>query len=74
VVDSARNAVFRVDPETGNRIIISDADSLFGTGPAFRKPVGIAVEEDGTIVVIDQTQAAVFRVDPETGNRQIIAE
>ena len=44
-----------------------------GSGPAFEFPSGIAVEPDGSLVVIDSGLDAVIRVDPETGDRTIIS-
>ena len=45
-----------------------------GSGPAFMDPSGIAVEDDGSLVVVDYGLDAVVRVDPETGNRMIISD
>ena len=84
VVDYFLDAVVRVDPdygifflrrspeETGNRMIISD-DST-GDGPDFATPRGIAVQDDGSLVVVDSGLASVVRVDRKTGERTIISD
>ena len=82
VVDSGLDAVVRVDPTTGDRTIISmiiidpdDPDDMGrGSGPGFDVPRGIAVKDDGSLVVIDEGLDAVVGVDPETGDRTIISE
>lgn len=65
-------AVLRVDPVTGNRSIVSDADT--GSGPPFLIPMGIAIEANGQLVVTDVGWDAVFRVDPVTGDRTLAAD
>ena len=45
-----------------------------GDGPDFAAPRGIAVEADGSLVVVDSGLKAVVRVDPTTGNRTIISD
>lgn len=49
------------------------AQSLVGSGPAFKFPLDIAVEATGTLVVIDVDLRAVVRVDPVTGDRTAIS-
>ena len=74
VVDRQDDVVGRVDPETGDRMIISDNE--MGMGPDFMDPFGIAVEADGSLVVVDGKLDAVVRVDLTTdnmGNRTIIS-
>ncbi len=76
VVDSTagtggRGALFRIDPLSGARTLLSDFGS--GANPG-RDPVGVAVEPNGTILVVDQSagtggQGALFRVDPLSGAR-----
>ena len=82
VVDAILDAVVRVDPTTGDRTIISrgidpnDVYDMVGSGPAFAAPSGIAVEADGSLVVVDSNLRAVVRVDLTTdnmGNRTIIS-
>ena len=45
-----------------------------GSGTGFVTPIGIAVEADGSIVVIDQGLEAVVRVNPVDGNRTIVSD
>jgi sugar lactone lactonase YvrE len=71
VADDGVNVVFRVDPVTGNRTIISGSGS--GSGPGFSSPSGVAVEADGKLVVADWRANAVFRVDQVTGTRTILS-
>jgi glucose/arabinose dehydrogenase len=61
-----------VDQVSGDRTIISGAG--IGSGPAFVRPRGIAVEADGSLVVTDPDLVAVVRVDPVTGDRTIISD
>ncbi len=45
-----------------------------GSGPGFVSPRGIAVEADGSLVVVDSGLEAVVRVDPVSGDRTIISD
>ena len=46
-----------------------------GSGICFKRPVGIAVEADGSLVVTDRRlDEAVVRVDPVSGNRTIVSD
>jgi sugar lactone lactonase YvrE len=69
-------ALFRVDPGTGNRSLLSD----FGDdrqGPVGSSPGHVAVEASGTIVVTDPgigDGGALVRVDPSTGARAIVSD
>ena len=76
VVDYGLDAVVRVDSTTGDRMIISDNEDDMGrgSGPAFMDPSGIAVQDDGSLVVVDSGLKAVVRVDPKTGDRMIISD
>jgi len=83
VIDSnagteARGALFRVDPLTGDRTLVSDFGDA-SQGELGNLPGGIAVEGDGNILVVDSTVGtfsfgALFRVDPVTGNRRIVSD
>ena len=69
----ALNATVRVDPVSGNRTIVSDNHT--GSGTAFGQgPFAIAVEADGSLVVIDQDLEAVVRVNPSSGDRTIVSD
>ncbi len=67
--------LFRVDPFTGARTLLSN----FGDGdPKGEDPRGVAVEASGTILVIDPAagtggDGALFRVDPTTGARTLLS-
>ncbi len=71
-----QGALFRVDPTTGARTLLSD----FGVGAnPGQTPFGVAVEPGGSILVIDPTagtglQGALFRVDPTTGARTLLSD
>jgi hypothetical protein len=71
IVDTELDAVVRVNPQTGNLAIESDAG--IGNGLPLFFPVAIAVEAAGSLVVIDREINAVVRVDLHTGNRAIIS-
>jgi len=48
--------------------------NFIGSGPGFVSPRGIAVEADGSLVVVDFGLEAVVRVDPVSGDRTIISD
>ena len=69
-------AVIRVDPNTGNRTIVSDANTVisedgtdFPAGSNWVVPQGVTVEADGRLAVTDPGRVSVHRVDPATGER-----
>jgi Ca2+-binding RTX toxin-like protein len=84
ITDSAggsdgRGAIFRVDPKTGNRSLVSD----FGNsdqGPLGVNPEGITLDAGGDILVINEdhpnagTAVNLFRIDPITGSRSIVSD
>ena len=68
--------LYRIDPLTGARTILSDFNTGANTG---REPEGVAVEADGQILVIDKhagplTRGQLFRIDPQTGARTIVSD
>lgn len=68
--------LFRVDPATGGRAVLSDFNTGANTG---REPEGVALEADGQILVVDKhagalTRGMLFRVDPQTGARTIVSD
>ncbi len=81
VSDIGLDAILSVDPDTGNRKIISghvvrdDDDSIeIGEGPLFGQPFGLTLEDGAkSILVADAALHAVIRVDLETGNREIVS-
>jgi hypothetical protein len=69
-------AIVRVDPATGDRAIISGCTnstcgSTTGSGPLFDQPFGIAVANDGGIIVGESF--GLVRVDPTSGDREAIS-
>jgi streptogramin lyase len=71
VTDVGLNVVLRVDPDTGDRSIVSDTTT--GRGAPFASPVRIAMEADGHLVVVDSGLQAVIRVDPTSGDRTLVS-
>ena len=73
-----RGALFRVDPSTGARTILSD----FGNpdqGPVGLNPNALALNASGNILVTDalsgtDMRGLLFRVDPSNGNRTLITD
>lgn len=59
--------VLRVDPLTGDRALFSGPTR--GAGPAIEIPLGLVVEEDGSLIVSDVGRPASVRIDPTTGDR-----
>jgi len=53
--------LFRIDPVTGVRAVLSD----FSVGANTGSGSAIAVEADGKILVLDQTGPRLYRVDPD---------
>jgi len=54
----------------------NDSVTIFiGSGPGFLSPFGIAVEADGSLVVVDSgLEEVVVRVDQVSGDRTIISD
>ena len=84
VADAGLDAVVRIDPATGKRTIVSgpvdgdvcsESSDIRGSGPCFDFPEGIAVEADGSLVVVNALLASgsVVRTDPVTGKRRILS-
>jgi outer membrane protein assembly factor BamB len=65
------DAVFRVNPSTGERTIITDPS--MGSGPSLSNFRRLAVTASGALVVPDIALNAVLRVDPTTGERRLIS-
>jgi len=72
VTDSELDAIFRVDPVSGDRTILSDDNN--GSGPALISPSGIALADDGSLIVVDGGLLAVVQVDPVTGDRTTLSD
>lgn len=71
--------VFRVDPVTGTRSMVSNNDSpAVGAVPDFENPSAIAIDGNGDLLVADRQEqedfvGAVIRVDPDTGERSLVS-
>ncbi|MCE2486323.1 MAG: beta-propeller fold lactonase family protein [Desulfurellaceae bacterium] len=82
-------AIIRIDPNSGNRTILSDVhtptrqdlsgaetegdETLTDPGPTWLIPQGLTIEPNGQIAVTDAGREALIRVDPVTGRRQAFA-
>jgi sugar lactone lactonase YvrE len=67
ISDTNLDVLFRVDPKTGDRAILSSVE--VGTGAKFVFPLEIQFPSDGSVLVSDINLEAIVRVDPATGNR-----
>lgn len=81
---SSGGLLFRIDPVTGQRTVLSDFGNPAQGGLA-RFPSGMAVEASGTILVAApfagsapagamSPGGALFRVDPESGQRTVLSD
>ena len=72
--------VFRVDPVSGDRTMISNNDSsAVGTVPDYENPSALAFDGNGDLLVADRrTQndfyGSVIRVNPVTGERTLVSD
>ena len=76
VADAGLEAVLGVDLVTGNRKIISSAETspMTGTGIAIMNPRGIALDPAGeTAYLVDSVPNSLFSVNLATGNRTIVS-
>lgn len=64
--------IISVDPLSGLRTIISNADT--GTGDVFAHPTGMALGLNNTLFVADNKANKIFSVDLTSGNRLVIAD
>jgi streptogramin lyase len=71
VTDTISDTLYRIDPSTGARSVVSS--STTGSGPSFVSPLDVSVDASGDLIVVDESLAAIFRVDPITGNRSIVS-
>ncbi|CAN0381865.1 unnamed protein product, partial [Ectocarpus sp. 4 AP-2014] len=51
VADFGRDAIFRIDPITGNRTLMSGLG--VGSGPSLLQPRGVAISVEGLVYVTD---------------------
>ena len=70
-------ALFRVDPASGNRSLVSDFGNA-AQGPLGSSVSDLALEAGGTVLVIDlragTSSGALFRVDAISGNRSLVSD
>ncbi|MXW63521.1 MAG: T9SS type A sorting domain-containing protein [Bacteroidetes bacterium SB0668_bin_1] len=64
--------LMRVDPVSGDRMIISDDTT--GSGPNLLHVIDLVVESNGSIVALDGRRKAVMRIDPVSGDRMIVSD
>ena len=75
---NASNGIVRVNPHSGDCILISGTEFHIpgpgiGSGPSFQSVADMALEANGSLVVVDNGLDAVIRVDPVSGDRSIIS-
>lgn len=70
-----RGALFRIDPLTGQRSLLSDLGDP-SQGPIQINSEAVVIEPNGGIIVIegDNPEASVLRVDPVTGQRTLVSD
>jgi len=71
VVDSQENKLFRIDPHTGVRTVISDFQNPL-QGPVGQSLAGVTLGR-GKILVTAAT-VGIYAVDPHTGNRTLVSD
>ncbi len=74
ICDTNADAVFAVDPATGNRTLVSK-NGFVGTGPDIQNPRGITTDTSGNIYVVNTapTPVSIVKIDPTNGNRTTIS-
>ena len=70
-ISTGIQALFRIDPVTGDRVILSSAS--IGSGPNFVTPFAVLEQDSGAILVLDNGIPALLSVDPTTGNRTVLS-
>ncbi|MBT5875430.1 MAG: cadherin-like domain-containing protein, partial [Candidatus Latescibacteria bacterium] len=73
------DTIYRIDPVTGNRTIITSDDGdpggqIVGTGADIALVSDLMVEADGNIVVLDGVNQILIRVDVVTGDRTFLQQ
>lgn len=73
IADTNADAIFAVNPSTGNRSLISRLN-FRGTGPDIANPRGIAVDANKNIYVVNTSPVvAVIKIDSTTGDRTTVS-
>ena len=73
VADIGRDAVFQIDPITGDRSVLTGLG--VGSGPSLLQVRGVAIDRWGQIYVTDadSTRRRVVRIDPISGTRTLVS-
>jgi sugar lactone lactonase YvrE len=79
VADGERRTLFRIDPATGNRTVVSGCVShgnectapVVGSGPELTSLTGLALEGVGAVLVGQPN--LLLRIDPGSGNRTAVS-
>ncbi len=69
VADAAHKSIFRVNPVTGDRTILTSSSSS-----SFNAPTGIIIEASGDLIVSNYGTWGLIRVDSATGARTILSD
>ena len=73
IADSGLQAIIAVERTTGDRTVLSDAET--GTGPQLVRPWIVALDTDGgRAIVYDRAPEAIVAVDLATGDRAIASD
>lgn len=72
VADFGTGNIFRVNAETGDRVLLSDSSSD-EQGPRLSAPAGVVVLDDGRIFVTALNRQAVYEIDAVNGSRTLLA-
>ncbi|WP_168787365.1 hypothetical protein [Paraburkholderia aromaticivorans] len=80
IAPGPKNLLLRIDPSTGNRVVLSDFDNA-AQGPLGSRLSGVALEaRTGRIIVGAGNPASraadptlLFRIDPQTGQRTLLS-
>jgi streptogramin lyase len=67
--DPSEGSIVGIDPETGDRRVLSSADVGFGID--LFEPANLAVEREGDVLVVDEALQMIVRVDPISGERSL---
>src|SRR5437667_11138022 len=67
VVADSQATIYAFSPQTGQRVIISQADKL-------DRPYDVARNHDGNLVVSDTGTLRIVLINPSTGQQTVLAE
>ena len=63
--------IVRIDPDTGNRAIVSD--DVIGSGLTLSQPLGGVIDTNGDLFVADSSNQVIFQIDLTTGDRTVFS-